>query len=51
MARGGKIMRDILIDIKNHPIRTLGEIFAVVSIFAMGYVALVMFGERFVNTL
>jgi len=37
-------MRDILQDMIRHPFRTLGEFLAMFSIFALGYVALVMFG-------
>ncbi|SUZ60731.1 uncharacterized protein METZ01_LOCUS13585 [marine metagenome] len=33
----------MLRDIMSHPFRTLGEFFCVVSIFALGYAALVMF--------
>jgi hypothetical protein len=43
MGKGGIIMRDILRDMIDHPFRTLGETLAMFSIFALGYVALVMF--------
>jgi hypothetical protein len=36
-------MRDALRDMMSHPFRTLGELFVVFSIFALGYAALVMF--------
>lgn len=37
-------MKQIVYNLVNHPFRTVGEFFAVLSIFAMGYVVLVMFG-------
>jgi len=38
------MIRDILRDMMCHPFRTLGELFVMFSIFALGYAALVMFG-------
>jgi hypothetical protein len=37
------ILAPALFDMMQHPFRTLGELFCVVSIFALGYAALVMF--------
>jgi len=38
------MMRTALVDMLHHPWRTLGELFCMLSIFALGYAALVMFG-------
>ena len=39
-----KEMKDAFRNMAAHPFRTLGEFACVVSMFAMGYVFLVMFG-------
>jgi len=37
-------MKQVLYSMMNNPLRTVGEFLCVLGIFAMGYIALVMFG-------